>query len=44
MFNLKDDLPQKKNLFSAYPEKVAAMKALLDEYVGGKPCAPHAQP
>ncbi len=44
LFNLKDDLPQKKNLYSAYPEKVAAMKALLDEYVGGKPCAPHAQP
>lgn len=43
LYNLKKDQGQHNNLYSQYPEKAAAMAALLKEYVGGKPCAPHAQ-
>ena len=40
LFNLKDDPRQAKNLYQENPERVAAMKELLDEYVAGKRCAP----
>ena len=38
LFNLKDDPRQSKNLYSEYPERVAAMRALLQRYVAGEPC------
>ena len=40
LFNLKDDSRQAKNLYHDNPERVAAMSALLDRYVGGERCAP----
>ena len=40
LFNLKDDPKQAKNLYGENPEKVAAMSALLESYVGGERCAP----
>lgn len=40
LFNLKEDPRQSKNLFTEYPEKVEAMRALLRRYIGGQRCAP----
>lgn len=42
LYNLKEDLSQHHNLYEKYPEKVQQMKALLNHYVAGEPCAPHA--
>ena len=42
LYNLKEDPAQKDNLYSKYPERVAQMEALLNQYIGGIPCAPHA--
>ncbi|MDF7799072.1 arylsulfatase [Pontiellaceae bacterium B1224] len=38
LFNLKDDPRQSNNLYNQYPEKVSAMRALLNRYVAGEPC------
>ncbi|MFI3291628.1 MAG: arylsulfatase [Opitutales bacterium] len=43
LFNLKEDIEQVNNLYEQHPEMVKEMKALLDEYISGKPTAPHAQ-
>ncbi len=43
LYNLKEDIEQVNNLYTQHPEKVKEMKALLDEYVKGRPTAPHAQ-
>ncbi|MDF7825295.1 arylsulfatase [Pontiellaceae bacterium B12227] len=43
LFNLKDDPSQKHNLYSSHPEKAAELKVLLDRYVAGEGCAPHAK-
>lgn len=40
LFNLKDDPRQSNNLYQENPERVAAMSALLERYVGGERCAP----
>ncbi|MGJ8726336.1 MAG: sulfatase family protein [Roseibacillus sp.] len=40
LFNLKEDSRQSQNVAEEHPEKVAAMRALLDRYVGGERCAP----
>lgn len=39
LYNLKNDPAQLRNLYAVYPEKVAAMKALLERYKGGEGCA-----
>jgi arylsulfatase A-like enzyme len=43
LYNLKDDPAQHTNLFSSHPEKVTEMKALLERYMAGEGCAPHAK-
>ena len=40
LFNLKKDPRQSENLYNKYPDRVQKMKALLQEYLDGKPCAP----
>ncbi|HAU58929.1 MAG TPA: arylsulfatase, partial [Opitutae bacterium] len=40
LFNLKKDPRQSENLYNKYPDRVQKMKALLQEYLNGKPCAP----
>lgn len=40
LFNLKADPRQSKNLYQENPERVTAMSALLERYVGGERCAP----
>ena len=32
LYNLKDDLGQRNNLYEKFPEKVKAMEALLKQY------------
>jgi hypothetical protein len=39
LYNLKKDPAQHRNLYSEYPEKVGAMKELLERYKGGQGCA-----
>jgi arylsulfatase A-like enzyme len=41
LFNLKNDPRQSNNLYSQYPSKVKKMRALLESYLEGKPCAPN---
>jgi arylsulfatase A-like enzyme len=41
LFNLKNDPRQSNNLYSQYPSKVKEMRALLESYLEGKPCAPN---
>jgi arylsulfatase A-like enzyme len=43
LFNLKNDPRQSNNLYSQYPSKVKKMRALLESYLEGKPCAPNKQ-
>ena len=43
LFNLKKDPGQHENLYASYPEKVAEMNALLERYLAGEGCAPHAE-
>jgi arylsulfatase A-like enzyme len=43
LFNLMDDPRQSNNLYSQYPLKVKKMRALLQSYLEGKPCAPNKQ-
>jgi hypothetical protein len=43
LFNLKKDPAQKENLYASHPEKVAEMNALLERYLAGEGCAPHAK-
>lgn len=43
LYNLKEDPAQQYNLYADYPEKVKQMKSLLDRYVSGEACAPHAR-
>ena len=43
LFNLKKDPAQKENLYTSHPEKATEMKALLDRYIAGESCAPHAK-
>jgi arylsulfatase A-like enzyme len=40
LFNLRKDPRQSKNRYHEYPEKVTAMRELLQRYVGGQRCAP----
>ena len=40
LFNLKNDPRQSKNLYNKYSDRAKRMKALLQEYLDGKPCAP----
>lgn len=40
LFNLRGDPRQSKNVAKDYPDKIAAMNKLLEEYIGGKRCAP----
>ena len=40
LFNLKNDPRQSENLYNKYPDRVQKMRALLQEYLDGKPCAP----
>ena len=40
LFNLKNDPRQSKNLYNKYYDRAKRMKALLQEYLDGKPCAP----
>ena len=40
LYNLRDDPRQSKNLYREYPEKVTAMRELLERYVEGERCAP----
>lgn len=40
LFNLKNDPRQSKDLYDAYPEKVAFMTKLLQRYLDGERCAP----
>ncbi|CAA6677730.1 MULTISPECIES: arylsulfatase [unclassified Lentimonas] len=40
LFNLKDDPRQSQNLYNENPERVAAMRGLLERYVAGEGCAP----
>ena len=40
LFNLKKDPRQAKNLYAEHPEKVAAMRSLLQRYRDGERCAP----
>ena len=43
LYNLTDDLSQRKNLYGDYPQKVQEMKGLLERYRAGEGCAPHAR-
>jgi arylsulfatase A-like enzyme len=43
LYNLKKDLSQHNNLYEQHPEKISAMKALLERYKAGEGCAPHAR-
>ena len=40
LFNLKKDPRQSINLYDKYSDRVLKMRALLQEYLDGKPCAP----
>ena len=40
LFNLKNDPRQSINLYDKYSDRVFKMRALLKEYLDGKPCAP----
>ena len=40
LFNLKNDPRQSENVYNKYPDRVQKMRALLQEYLDGKPCAP----
>jgi len=40
LFNLKKDPRQKHNLADKYPQQVESMKAILQKYLNGSPCAP----
>jgi arylsulfatase A-like enzyme len=40
LFNLKKDPRQKHNLADKYPQRVESMKAILEKYLNGLPCAP----
>ena len=40
LFNLKEDPRQSNNLYSKHPEKVKAMRTLLERYKAGERCAP----
>jgi arylsulfatase A-like enzyme len=40
LFNLKNDPRQSQNLYNKYSDRAKRMKALLQEYLDGKPCAP----
>jgi hypothetical protein len=42
LFNLKKDPAQKDNLYASHPENVEEMNALLERYLAGEGCAPHA--
>ena len=40
LFNLKEDPRQSKNIAAEHPERVVAMRALLQRYLKGERCAP----
>jgi arylsulfatase A len=40
LFNLKQDPRQSNNLYTEHPDRVRAMRDLLQSYLDGEPCAP----